>query len=54
MIKLIADVLRSREYANLTNEAAVDLLGDYWNSIKRLYPGAFSVLERTLSYVIRA
>lgn len=41
MIKLIADILRTKECARLTNEEAADLLVDYWNSINRLYPGAF-------------
>ena len=42
MIKLIADILRTKECARLTNEEAADLLVDYWNSINRLYPGAFA------------
>ncbi len=42
MIKLIADILRTKECARLANEEAGDLLVDYWNSIKRLDPGAFT------------
>lgn len=42
MIKLIADILRTKECARLTNEEAADLLVDYWNSLKRLFPGAFA------------
>jgi DGQHR domain-containing protein len=42
MIKLIADLLRTKECARLANEEVADLLVDYWNSIKRLYPGAFA------------
>jgi DGQHR domain-containing protein len=42
MIKLIADVLGTKDCERLTNEEAADLLVDYWNSIKRLYPGAFA------------
>ena len=42
MIKLIADTLSTRVCARLTNDEAADLLVDYWNSIKRLYQGAFA------------
>ena len=42
MIKLIADILRTKECAGLKNEDSADLLVDYWNSIKRLFPGAFA------------
>jgi DGQHR domain-containing protein len=42
MIKLIADILGTKVCARLTNEEAADLLVDYWNSINRLYPGAFA------------
>jgi len=42
MINLIAGILGSKVCARLTNEEAADLLVDYWNSINRLYPGAFA------------
>ena len=42
MIRLIADILGTKECERLTNEEAADLLVDYWNSINRLYPGAFA------------
>jgi hypothetical protein len=42
MTKLIADILRTKVCTRLTNEEAADLLVDYWNSVKRLYPGAFA------------
>jgi DGQHR domain-containing protein len=42
MIMLIADILGTKVCARLTNEEAADLLVDYWNSINRLYPGAFA------------
>jgi DGQHR domain-containing protein len=45
MIKLIADILSTKECARLTNEEAADLLVDYWNSINRLYPRAFADLR---------
>ena len=42
MIKLIANILRTKECAGLKNEDAADLLVDYWNSIRRLFLGAFA------------